>query len=83
MKLQGYIIIGIEQTSDSISLNNFEVEVDKAYILIFGNEVNGISESVLQCVDYCIEIPQRGTKHSINVSVAAGIVTWHFAKRFL
>lgn len=83
MKQQKYTVIGIEQTSSSIPLNDFNVDVEKAYILIFGNEVNGISDSVLQCVDYCIEIPQRGTKHSINVSVAAGIVTWHFAKDFL
>ncbi len=83
MKQQEYTVIGIEQTSNSIPLNDFNVDVEKAYILIFGNEVNGISDSVLQCVDYCIEIPQRGTKHSINVSVAAGIVTWHFAKGFL
>lgn len=78
LKEKGYQLIGIEQTDQSQSLEKFKVDLNAKYVLIFGNEVNGISQSILDSVDACIEIPQFGTKHSLNVSVAAGIVVWHF-----
>src|SRR5581483_3885976 len=68
-----YTIIAIEQAENSIMLNEFGVEAAKKYALIFGNEVNGVSEEVMKNIDTCIEIPQFGTKHSFNIVVSAGI----------
>lgn len=76
----GYEIIAIEQTDTSISLDQFQIEKQKKYLLIFGHEVNGISHEILRLCDKAIEIPQGGTKHSLNVSVCAGIVLWEFSR---
>lgn len=76
LKSQGYQIIIIEQTSESIPLQKFNFEKGKKYCLVFGNEVNGVSESVINLGDAAIEIPQTGTKHSLNISVCLGIVVW-------
>lgn len=78
----GYQIIAIEQAESSIMLNKFEPAKAQKYALIFGNEVNGVSDEVMNMVDACIEIPQFGTKHSFNVVVSAGIVLWQFMTRF-
>ncbi|MEY3678855.1 MAG: hypothetical protein RI924_996 [Bacteroidota bacterium] len=78
LRNQGYQIIAVEQASESISLHEFKPERNKKYALIFGNEVNGVSDEVMAEVDTCIEIPQFGTKHSFNVVVSAGIVLWDF-----
>ncbi len=78
LRAKGYIIIAIEQAAGSIMLNEFEPEPGKKYALIFGNEVNGVSEEVMSVIDHCIEIPQFGTKHSFNIVVSAGIVLWDF-----
>ncbi|HWD89619.1 MAG TPA: RNA methyltransferase [Mucilaginibacter sp.] len=78
LRKDGYIIIAIEQAEKSIMLNEFEAEPSKKYALIFGNEVNGVSEEVMKVIDKCIEIPQFGTKHSFNIVVSAGIVLWDF-----
>ena len=78
LRAQGYTIIAIEQAQGSIMLNEFEAQIDKKYALIFGNEVNGVSDEVMQQIDACIEIPQFGTKHSFNIVVSAGIVLWDF-----
>ncbi len=78
LKNQGFTIIGVEQTDESILLQNFTFESEKKYALIFGNEVEGLSNEILPLLDAALEIPQEGTKHSLNVSVAAGIVIWHF-----
>jgi 23S rRNA (guanosine2251-2'-O)-methyltransferase len=83
LKAAGYMIIGVEQTDESIMLENFSPVPDEKYALIFGNEVNGLSDEILPFLDQCLEIPQFGTKHSLNVSVCAGIVMWEFAKRNL
>lgn len=80
---KGYQLIGVEQTDQSVSLNTFKVDPKASYILILGHEINGISQEVLDLLDHSVEIPQFGTKHSLNVSVAAGIVAWHFAKEWL
>jgi len=82
-KKAGFRIIGIEQTDESVSLDQFDILTDHKYALIFGNEVHGLSEEVLPLIDHAIEIPQFGTKHSFNVSVCGGIVIWEFTKRFL
>ncbi|MGI4022227.1 MAG: RNA methyltransferase [Janthinobacterium lividum] len=78
LREQGYQIIAVEQAENSISLNKFQLEKDKRYALIFGNEVNGVSDEAMQMIDTCIEIPQFGTKHSFNIVVSAGIVLWDF-----
>lgn len=75
-KKEGYIILGAEQTNKSILLQNFQVDKSAKYAIVMGNEVKGISDEILEELDYCLEIPQFGTKHSFNVSVAAGIITW-------
>jgi 23S rRNA (guanosine2251-2'-O)-methyltransferase len=77
LKNAGYKIIAIEQMEDSISLLHYKPEQDKKLALIFGNEINGITEEVTNDIDLCIEIPQFGTKHSFNIAISAGIVLWH------
>ena len=73
-----YIIIAIEQAENSVMLHEFIPERGKKYALVFGNEVNGVDDEVMQHIDVCIEIPQFGTKHSFNIVVSAGIVLWDF-----
>jgi tRNA G18 (ribose-2'-O)-methylase SpoU len=81
LKQKGYHLAAVEQAENSISLEKFQLEKDTKYAIIFGNEVHGVEQDVMnQCVS-CIEIPQFGTKHSLNVSVTAGIVIWEIAKR--
>ncbi|MNV76007.1 tRNA (guanosine(18)-2'-O)-methyltransferase [compost metagenome] len=81
LKAEGYTIIAVEQADDSVMLHQFEPKSDKKYALIFGNEVNGVDEEVMEKIDTCIEIPQYGTKHSLNVSVAIGIILWDFIQK--
>ncbi|MFD1256750.1 RNA methyltransferase [Mucilaginibacter terrae] len=78
LRSQGYVIIAIEQAQNSIMLNEFEPQANQKYALIFGNEVNGVSDEVMAKIDTCIEIPQFGTKHSFNIVVSAGIILWDF-----
>ena len=75
LKQNNYSIYAVEQTEGSISLENFAI-TNNPIAVVFGNEVEGVSDEVLQLVDGCIEIPQLGMKHSLNISVAAGIVLW-------
>ena len=75
LKQNNYTIYAVEQTEGSISLEIFEA-TEKPIAVVFGNEVEGVSDDALQLVDGCIEIPQLGMKHSLNISVAAGIVLW-------
>ena len=81
LKEEGYSIVIIEQTSESIDLQTFEPDINKKYCLVFGNEVNGVSEDILEHADLALEIPQSGTKHSINISVCVGIVVWEISKK--
>jgi 23S rRNA (guanosine2251-2'-O)-methyltransferase len=76
LKNEGYIIVAVEQTTGSISLEKFRVEPGKKYVFVFGHEVRGVDQSVIDECDYCLDIPQYGTKHSLNISVSAGIVLW-------
>jgi tRNA G18 (ribose-2'-O)-methylase SpoU len=80
LKSQGFEIVGIEQTTNSQVITDFKIDNTKKYAVILGNEVEGISDEALQNIDSFIEIPQLGTKHSLNVSVCGGIVMWEFAK---
>jgi len=82
LKSGGYTICGIEQTNKSIALTDFEIVRNNRYALVFGNEITGISDTILSQLDYCIEIPQFGTKHSMNVSVTAGILLHYFSNKF-
>ena len=75
-------IIAIEQAENSISLTDFSPEKNAKYAFFFGNEVNGVSEEVMQNMDACIEIPQFGTKHSFNIVISTGIVLWDFFSKF-
>ncbi len=74
-------IWSVEQVENSVMLNDFKVKENQKYALIFGNEVKGVSEKAIELSDGCIEIPQLGTKHSLNISVSTGIVVWDFAKK--
>nr|WP_294790897.1 RNA methyltransferase [uncultured Mucilaginibacter sp.] len=78
LKNDGYCIIAIEQAENSTMLNEFSPANNEKYALVFGNEVNGVSDEVMRMADGCIEIPQFGTKHSFNIVVSAGIVLWDF-----
>lgn len=80
LKNQNFEIVGIEQTSDSQLFTDFVIKPEKKYVVVLGNEVDGLSEEALPLYDTFLEIPQLGTKHSLNVSVCGGIVMWEFFK---
>ena len=77
LKTEGYIIASAEQTVDSVMLDTFVPEKGKKYAIIFGNEVAGVRQDVVDASDMVLEIPQFGTKHSLNVSVSMGVILWH------
>lgn len=81
MREMGYKIISIEQAHGSTMLQDLEIRKDEKYAVIMGNEVKGVRQDVVDASDLCVEIPQYGTKHSMNVSVTTGIVLWEFAHR--
>lgn len=76
LKSEDVKVISIEQAENAIMLNNFEPKQKTTYALVFGNEVKGVSQDVVNASDLVIEIPQFGTKHSLNISVSCGVVTW-------
>ena len=76
LKAEGWTIVSVEQAEGSTMLQDFKPEEDKKYAFVFGNEVKGVSQEVVDESDICLEIPQFGTKHSLNVSVSIGIVLW-------
>lgn len=76
-------IIAIEQSDNSVFLHEFIYDFNKKYALVFGNEVDGVSDAFMQACTTCLEIPQLGTKHSLNISVSAGIVLWEMAKKHI
>lgn len=78
---KGYITIAVEQVQDSIKLDDLVVDKAKRYALVLGNEVKGVSQDVVDLCNKSLEIPQYGTKHSLNVSVSAGLVIWEFYKQ--
>mgnify|MGYP003300091956 FL=1 len=80
LQKNGYEVYAIEQVNNSIFLENIELEKNKKYAVVLGNEVKGVQQEVVDKCDGCIEIPQFGTKHSLNVSVTAGLVIWDFFK---
>ena len=80
LKGQGYAVCAVEQAEGSISLEKLSLDSRKKYAVVLGHEVKGVQQQVIDRCDFCVEIPQYGTKHSLNVSVAAGIVLWDFFK---
>lgn len=83
LKDENYSIYAVEQVEGAVMLNAFTTEPEKRYAVIFGNEVDGVDQQVVDLCDGAIEIPQAGTKHSLNVSVAGGAVLWHIFNTFL
>ena len=83
LKLKHYKVYAVEQVEKSIALQNFDVKKNEAIALVFGNEVYGVEQDVIDLCDGSVEIPQLGTKHSLNISVSLGIVIWEVAKRYL
>lgn len=81
LRTNGYTLIGIEQTDSSTSLQSFNIDKEQCYAIVLGNEVNGVQLEALNVCDHILEIPQEGTKHSLNISVAAGVVLWEFFKK--
>lgn len=81
LKKKGYIVYSIEQVENSISFDTFNPDINKKYVIVMGNEVKGVQQEVIDHSDGCLELPQYGTKHSLNVSVTAGIVIWEMFVR--
>ena len=78
LRHDGYTIVSVEQTVKSVMLDSFVPEKGRKYALVFGNEVAGVGQKVVDASDFTLEIPQYGTKHSLNVSVSVGVILWHF-----
>lgn len=83
LKKEGFTLCSIEQTEKTTFLQNIHELSGDNFALVFGNEVNGVNQEVVNASDYVIEIPQFGTKHSLNVSVCAGVVMWEFCKKYI
>ena len=83
LKSNGYQVIGIEQTVGAVPLQDFKTVSGTKYALVFGHEVNGVDQEIINLCDTCIEIPQIGTKHSFNIAVSAGIVLWELSKNYI
>jgi len=82
LQKENVVTLSIEQAENSTLLQDFKIEHNQKYAVIFGNEVKGVQQEVVSLSDFCIEIPQFGTKHSLNISVSAGVVLWDLFKKF-
>ncbi len=83
LQADGYEVLAVEQCEGSEQLQAFRPVAGKRYAVVLGNEVKGVQQAVVDACDGCLEIPQHGTKHSMNVSVTAGIIIWHFAENII
>lgn len=83
LKGRGYTVLAIEQCEGSTMLQDLQTAPEQPYAIVMGNEVKGVRQDVIDACNGCIEIPQFGTKHSLNVSTTAGIIIWEFAKRLI
>jgi len=81
LREQGYIVLAAEQADKSIYLQEYPIEESKKYALVLGHEMHGVDQGVIDECESCVEIPQYGTKHSLNVAVSGGILIWHFFAR--
>ena len=82
LKAEKILVYAIEQAQGALSLENFKITPNEKYAFVLGNEVKGVSQTVINLSDGVIEIPQEGTKHSLNISVASGVVLWEFYQKF-
>lgn len=82
LRNEGWVIIAIEQAEGSISLTDFRPDSNKRYAFVFGNEVTGVTDEVVQMADLVVEVPQFGTKHSLNIAVTAGIICWDYLSKY-
>jgi len=82
LKSEGFIVLALEQAENAQMLHEFDIRASKKYALIFGNEVKGVDQQVVSACDGVLEIPQFGTKHSLNISVSVGVVVWDFWSKF-
>lgn len=83
LKAQGYIIICAEQVERSTKLNDAKFSANEKYVIVLGSEVDGVHQDIINLADYCVEIPQAGTKHSLNIAVAAGIIGWEAYRQMI
>lgn len=81
LQSDGYTVFSVEQVEGSVSLENLKLDPASKYAVVMGHEVNGVQQAVVDASDFCLELPQYGTKHSLNVSVTTGIVIWEFFKQ--
>lgn len=81
LRADGWVIVAIEQVEGSTLLNDFETDENKRYAFVFGNEVAGVADPVVQEADWVVEVPQYGTKHSLNIAVTVGIICWDFLQK--
>ena len=82
LKVQGVVVAAIEQAENSVMLDEFSLDATKKIAIVLGNEVKGVQQEVVSKADYCVEIPQKGTKHSLNISVSCGVVLWDLYQKF-
>ena len=82
LKAQGVVVAAIEQVENSVMLDEFSLDATKIIAIVLGNEVKGVQQEVVSAADYCVEIPQKGTKHSLNISVSCGVVLWDLYQKF-
>ncbi|MDA7798755.1 RNA methyltransferase [Flavobacteriaceae bacterium] len=82
LKAQGVVVAAIEQVENSVMLDEFSLDATKKIAIVLGNEVKGVQQEVVSAADYCVEIPQKGTKHSLNISVSCGVVLWDLYQKF-
>jgi tRNA G18 (ribose-2'-O)-methylase SpoU len=82
LKQKNYKILAVEQAEGALTLKHFSLSSEESYAVVFGHEIKGVDQAVMDRCDYCLEIPQFGTKHSLNISVAAGIVIWEIFKQY-
>lgn len=83
LQTEGYKIVAVEQTDKSVFIQDFKIKTNEKICLVMGNEVGGVDQNIIDIADVCIEIPQFGTKHSLNVSVCSGIVMWDIVKQMM
>jgi tRNA G18 (ribose-2'-O)-methylase SpoU len=83
LKQNGYTVLAIEQVENSVSLSDFQPEPSKKYAFVFGNEVFGVNDAAIAAADHCLEIPQFGTKHSLNIAVTVGIICWDYVSKVM
>jgi tRNA G18 (ribose-2'-O)-methylase SpoU len=81
LKKSNYLVVAVEQTEGSVSLDRFQVRAGRSYAFVLGHEVRGVSQEIVDLADACLDIPQFGTKHSLNISVCAGMVIWEVFKQ--